>query len=76
MEESFTRKLFSSLELLSINQAIADRVITYRKLRKIKLPDAIILATARENDCHLITQNVDDFVGLDQQVVIINPFNK
>lgn len=76
IEEKFANKLFNSLELLPITKAVANRVIVYRKLRKIKLPDAIILATARENNCQLITRNVDDFVGFDNQVIIINPFDK
>lgn len=76
VEESFTTMLFESLQRLTVTQTIADRVVTYRKLRKIKLPDAIILATAREYDCQLLTRNVDDFAGLDDSVVIINPFNR
>lgn len=68
--------LFESLERLAVTQAVADKVVMYRKLRKIKLPDAIILATAREYDCQLITGNVDDFAGLDDSVAIINPFDK
>lgn len=75
-EESFTTRLFSNLQHLPITQAVAERVIAYRKLRKIKLPDAIILATAREYNCQLVTRNVDDFIGLDDEVVIINPFNE
>ncbi|GAB4046941.1 type II toxin-antitoxin system VapC family toxin [Spirosoma litoris] len=74
-EESFTNTLFSNLQHLPVTQAVADRVITYRKLRKIKLPDAIILATAREYNCQLVTRNVDDFIGLDNEVMITNPFN-
>lgn len=37
-EESFTNALFSSLQRLPVTQAVADRVVAYRKLRKIKLP--------------------------------------
>ncbi len=73
-EESFTIELFNSLEQLPITQAVADRVVEYRKVRKVKLPDAIILATARENGCQLITRNVEDFVDLDNQVTIVNPY--
>ncbi|MEZ0609211.1 type II toxin-antitoxin system VapC family toxin [Fibrella sp. WM1] len=75
-EEAFTKSLFSLLAPLPITQAIAERVVGYRKIRKIKLPDAIILATAREHGCQLITRNVSDFAGLDDQVSILNPFDK
>lgn len=73
-EELFTNALFNSLHRLPVTQSIADLVINYRKLRKIKLPDAIIMATARAYDCKLVTRNVDDFEALDNGVVIINPF--
>lgn len=75
-EEIFTDTLFRSLQHLPVTQAVADRVVAYRKLRKIKLPDAIILATAREYDCQLITRNVSDVADLDELVTIINPFDK
>jgi predicted nucleic acid-binding protein len=75
-EESFTNLLFGSLQRLPVTQAVAERVITYRKLRRIKLPDAVILATAREYDCFLTTRNVTDFIGIDDEVAIINSFDK
>ena len=76
IEESFTNTLFNSLQRLPVTQAIANRVITYRKFRRIKLPDAIILATAREYNCQLVTRNVSDFADLDELVTVINPFDK
>lgn len=76
VEELFTNTLFSTLQRLPVTQAIADRVVVYRKRRKIKLPEAIILATAHEYDCSLVTRNIDDFAGLDERVTIINPFDK
>lgn len=76
VEERFTRTLFDSLERLPITQEVADQVIAYRKNRKIKLPDAVILATARVYNCQLVTRNVSDFTDLDSSVSIINPFEK
>ena len=75
-EEEFTNALFGLLEQLPITQAIAEQVVVYRKIRKIKLPDAIILATAYEHGCQLVTRNVSDFMGLEKGVVIVNPFEK
>ena len=74
-EESFVKALFNSLQLLPVSQHVAERVISYRQIRKIKLPDAIILASAYEFGCTLITRNVDDFADLDIGVTIINPFD-
>lgn len=75
-EEVLINTLFDSLQCLPITQAIADRVVAYRKLRRIKLPDAIILATACEYGCQLVTRNADDFSELDYEVSIINPFDR
>lgn len=72
-EESFTSALFNALQRLPVTQTVADRVVAYRKLRRIKLPDAIILATAREYDCQLVTRNVGDFADLNEEVTIVNP---
>lgn len=46
-EKGFIDELFESIEIIEINKSIADQTILYRKnkSKKIKLPDAIILAT-------------------------------
>jgi len=45
-EEQFIKKLLSLFEIIDITQKIAQEVIVLKKSRKIKLPDAIIVATA------------------------------
>src|ERR1700739_4580397 len=40
---------------------IAQQTIKIRKERKVKLPDAIIAATAIVNDLTLLTRNTSDF---------------
>lgn len=47
----------------------------YRSHSKIKLPDAIILATAKKMKADLKTANVDDFKNVDKSVKLINPFD-
>ena len=65
-------EIFCSLEVIEINPEIADQTIIYRKskAKKIKLPDAIILATAKIIEAELITDNVADFQGIDASVSI------
>jgi len=75
-EEKYLVNFFTMLSILPINGAIANRVIDYRKKKKINLPDAILLATAREYNCKLVTRNTTDFDDLDDQVEIVNPFDK
>ena len=57
-EERFIKKFLSFFSILSIDQTIADQMIKLRKKYKIKLPDAIICATAIVNDAILITNDL------------------
>ena len=45
-DEEFIRKMLEVFSVLFIDQKIADMAIEIRKKRRIKLPDAIIAATA------------------------------
>lgn len=61
---------FASLEIIDVNQEIADQAIIYRKskTKKIKLPDAIILASAKYASADLLTDDWDDFQNIDSTV--------
>lgn len=54
----------------TISQAIVVQTIGIRQQRKIKIPDAIIAATALVNGCTLITRNVADFRQIDNLQII------
>jgi len=71
-EEKFIRKLLSIFHIVFINQTIADLTIEIRKTRRIKLPDAVILATAVAENIQLVSRDVDDFSNID--VKVLNPF--
>ncbi len=60
-EEKLIKKLLNYLDIIEIDITIADETINIRKNNKIKLPDAIILATAKLYKCDLLTRNVQDF---------------
>jgi predicted nucleic acid-binding protein len=72
-EKELIDTFFESIEIIETNKAIAEHVILYRKskLKKIKLPDAIILATARHLDAELVTDDWDDFQNIDKNVKIV-----
>lgn len=72
-EEIFVRELLSVFRIIYVDQLIADIVVQIRKKRRIKLPDAIIAATAISKNLQLVTRNVEDFENID--VKIANPFN-
>ena len=56
-EEEFIKKLLSFFEIIDITKDIADKVINLKKQRKIKLPDAIIVATALHKKFTLYTND-------------------
>jgi predicted nucleic acid-binding protein len=53
---------------------IIDRAITIRKAMRIKAPDAIIAATALENDSSLVTHNTEDFKNI-AGLRVVDPYH-
>jgi len=60
-QEAETRGFLTTFRVISITSEISERAITIRRESRIKLPDAIILATAEIEDFLLITRNAKDF---------------
>jgi len=54
--------------IFPISSEVVDRTIEIRKAYRIKIPDAIIAATALEYELILITRNVRDFEKLGVEV--------
>ena len=73
-EKAFIDEIFAGLEIIDTNRKIADQAIVYRKnrVKKIKLPDAIILASAKLTNADLLTDNWKDFQGIDSSINVIN----
>jgi predicted nucleic acid-binding protein len=63
---------FLRVEVIEVNKAIAEMAIEIRKnkLKRIKLPDAIILATAKFLELPLLTDDWDDFQSIDTAVLV------
>jgi predicted nucleic acid-binding protein len=59
--EDRTRAFLASFETIELDGQIAERAVSLRKTHRIKLPDAIIWATADINGLLLVTRNVKDF---------------
>ena len=57
-EEVFIRSFLNCLEIIYIDEMIVEIVIGLRKKYKIKLPDAIICASAILNKETLITNDI------------------
>ncbi|MBC6109814.1 type II toxin-antitoxin system VapC family toxin [Pedobacter fastidiosus] len=72
-EENFILELIDSLYVVPLTEEIVDATIKLRKLNKIKLPDAIVYATAQVVNGKLITNNIADFYKIISNVELINP---
>ena len=73
-EEQALSTVSGQMEEVAVASSIVDRAIQIRKSVRIKIPDAIIAATALESNASLITRNEDDFKGV-KNLEIINPWN-
>lgn len=56
-EEENLRTFLSSFHIVGLNQAVKESAIRFRKEYRIKLPDAIICATAYATGSILVTQD-------------------
>lgn len=59
--EGIIRGFLSEFVLLPINERTSDIAVGIRKKYKVKLPDAIVWATAQVNGQILVTRNTKDF---------------
>ena len=69
-----SEKFISLAEVVNIDSFIIYSCIALRKNHRIKIPDAIIAATAMTRNLILITNNEKDFEGI-HQLTIINPYS-
>jgi predicted nucleic acid-binding protein len=69
-EEAVVRDFLRTFELRDVDAQIAERAATIRRSRRIRVPDAIIEATACELGELLVTRNSKDFPGDDPGIRI------
>lgn len=60
-EETLLRSFLLNFKCLPITREVAECAAAIRRQKRIKMPDAIILATAEMNERQLLTRNVKDF---------------
>jgi predicted nucleic acid-binding protein len=56
--QAYTESLLNSLNIVSYSDTIKTETINIRKSTKLKLPDALILATAMSETCPLLTADI------------------
>jgi predicted nucleic acid-binding protein len=59
--EDATRSFLKAFDVVSLDGEIAERAVNLRRTHHIKLPDAIIWATAQTHAMLLVTRNTKDF---------------
>jgi predicted nucleic acid-binding protein len=67
-EKSAAEALLGSMQLIDLSKEIAAKAVEERKSLRLKLPDAIILATADHEGCILVTRNTKDFSKDDPRI--------
>ncbi|TXT37987.1 MAG: PilT protein domain-containing protein [Comamonadaceae bacterium] len=55
-----TKALLSGFVLLPIDDRVAERAVFIRQTKRVKLPDAMVWATAQVNSRLLVTRNFKD----------------
>jgi hypothetical protein len=63
-----TRDFLARFDSIGLDQKIAEAAVALRRAHRMKLPDAIIWASAREHGRLLVTRNVKDFPSGDPGV--------
>jgi predicted nucleic acid-binding protein len=63
-----TQAFLSQFEVVGVDDAVAELAVELRRRHRIKLPDAIIWASARRHGCLLVTRNTRDFPADDPGV--------
>jgi len=60
-EEQVVRAFLHEFRLIEISIPVMELSVKTRRMKKIKLPDAIIAASAVHHDLILVTRNIKDF---------------
>ena len=61
-DEQAVRAFLGTFKIVEVSPAVSEEAVRIRKtVSKMKLPDAIIYATAKTEGCDLITRNTNDF---------------
>jgi predicted nucleic acid-binding protein len=63
-ERRVAEDFLGTLTRVELSEGIARRAVELRRTLRLKLPDAIVLASAEEEGCMLVTRNARDFPAM------------
>lgn len=66
--EAATHNFLSGFDVVAVDEHIAERAVSLRRSHRIKLPDAVIWATAQERSMLLVTRSTKNFPNDDPGV--------
>jgi predicted nucleic acid-binding protein len=67
-EEAAARQFLTQFQVVPVSSAIANATVNVRRTTRLRLPDAIVLATAQVSGCQLTTRNTKDFQESDPMI--------
>jgi predicted nucleic acid-binding protein len=73
-EEAAVRRLLNEFEEVAVSDAVVERTIQIRKLVRIKIPDALIAASADTAQAVVVTRNTSDFQRV-PGLTVVHPDN-
>ena len=59
-EEKTVRGFLAALDVLDVSPEIAEEAVSLRQRFRLKIPDAIVYATARTQGCILVSRNTKE----------------
>jgi predicted nucleic acid-binding protein len=71
--EFWIKEFISSSNVIPISEAVIQNCVRIRRTKRMKLPDAIIAATALTFDYTIITNNTKDFENI-ERLKFLNPY--
>ena len=71
-QKSYFENFFESVSQLTVTLPIVRKAVALRQQRRMSLGDAIIAATALENDLTLVTRNLRDFRRI-SELTLLDP---
>lgn len=61
VEEQAARGFLAAFEVVPADLGVAEEAVRLRRQHRMRLPDALVWATARRRDALLVTRNTRDF---------------